>query len=89
MKTLATFAIAASLLFAHTSVQAADPVSELASFATEQLAIQAAELKKDISEQIRQSLTESLAEAVADDVESTQNAVVASLKTEQDKVREL
>lgn len=89
MKTFATLAIAATLLFGNNVAYAADPVSELTTYATEQLTIQAVELKKNIAEQIRQSLTESLSEALADDVESSQSAVVASLKTVQGKVQEL
>lgn len=78
MKVINKVLFATALLFG-TQVVMADPVSELTTIATEQIAEQAAAMKVNLTEQLQQSLADSLADMVSEDAEAAESEVVAGL----------
>ncbi len=78
MKSINKVLFVTVLMFGTQAVMA-DPVSELTTIATAQIAEQAAAMKVNLAEQLQQTLTESLADAVTEDAEAAEAEVVAGL----------
>lgn len=87
MRTISKVLFATALMFGSQAVMA-DPVSELTTIASAQIAEQAAAMKANLTEQLQQSLTESLADVIADDAEAAESEVVAGLASTEETIVE-